>query len=250
MRKIIDILTPENVYVEYELAGLGSRFIAFFIDTLIQLGVIALVAVGIIAGRIDLESFEYFNLWLVAVGILLIFFVFFGYHILFELLLNGQTPGKKAARLRVIKQNGEPVGFWESLLRNILRIADFLPSLNLLGAAFILFSKNYKRIGDFAANTVVVKIRRNEQPVSLENLLKKASAGEDLERSVNIYPVTNYEYGILKEFLSRKETLGAREPVFAYHLNKYFMEKFALPEPIYTTPAEFFEDIVRMNALK
>ncbi len=246
MRKVLEILTPENVHVEYELAGLGSRFVAFFLDTVLQFLLIILVLVGMSIGQMDIQSINYLDPWIVAVGILLVFLIFFGYFIFFEMLTNGQSPGKKIMKLRVLKQNGEPVGFWESLLRNILRMADFLPALNLIGTILILFTDKYKRVGDFAANTIVVKAKKDEQPVGIEDLLKQA-AGEDSQK-VNLYPVNNDEYGVLKEFLMRKDKLGERRPVFAYHLNKYFMEKFNLTEPAYSDPFDFFEDIVRMNS--
>lgn len=248
MRKIFKILTPENVMLEYELAGLGSRFTAFLIDSMIQTGIIILVAIGMAIGQIDIEGLKRLDAWITATGIVLVFIVFFGYFIFFEIIMNGQSPGKKAVRLRVIKQTGEPVGFWESFLRNILRVADFLPSLNLVGAAFIVFSSNYKRIGDFAANTLVVKIKKENQPVKLENLIKASYDAESELKGVNVYPVNNVEYGILKEYLYRKDSLGKRKRVFTYHLNKYFMEKFNLEKPEFENPEEFFKEIVKLNS--
>ena len=248
MRKIHEILAPENVFVEYELAGLGSRFAAFLIDSLIQGALLFIIAIGMAIGRVDFEGFKRFDSWIAAIGIILLFAVFFGYYIFFEMISNGQSPGKRFIKLRVIKQNGEPVDFWESLLRNILRLADFLPSLNLAGALFIVFSRKYKRIGDFAANTIVVKIKKDMQPIKLESIIKRSFEQEGEEKIVNIYPVNNEEYGILKDFLARRDNLGKRKRVFNYQMNKYFMDKFGLEKPLYNIPEEFFEVIVKMNS--
>ncbi|MCX7708810.1 MAG: RDD family protein [Clostridia bacterium] len=247
MRKIYEILTPENVHLEYELGGLGSRFGAFLIDGLLQGVLVVLVAIGMAISKFDFEGFKRLDAWIIAIGILLIFFIFFGYYLVFDLILHGQSPGKRVMGLKVIKQNGEPIGFWESLLRNILRLADFLPTFNLAGALFIAFSKKYQRIGDFAANTIVVKIKKDIQPVNLESIIK-LDVMEDEGPGMNQYPVNHTEYGILKEFLARKESLGNRKRVFVYHLNKYFMQKFSLEKPPFENPEDFFQEIIRGNS--
>lgn len=249
MRKILKILTPENVYVDYELAGVGSRFAALLIDYMIQgaLLLLVVIAMSLAGASVDLSGLESYNSTAVAIGIVLIFVITSGYFIFFEMILNGQTPGKKVMKLRVIKQNGEPVSFFDSFLRNILRIADMLPSLYLTGALFIVFTKNYKRIGDFAGNTIVVKIKKEEQPVGLEALLGKIPQEDEENPVPNIYPLNNVEYGILKEFLARRAELGERTPVFEYHLNRYFSWKFKLEKPE-TDTYPFFEKMIKMNS--
>ncbi|MCR4435548.1 MAG: RDD family protein [Clostridiales bacterium] len=247
MRKILEIPTPENVHVDYELAGLGSRFVALIIDHLVQIGMLLLVLMAMLMGGVDFKNAGEYNSVVVALGIILAFVVLSGYFIFFEMIMNGQTPGKKVMKLRVIKQNGEPVSFFDSFLRNILRIVDMLPSLYLVGACFIVFTKYYKRVGDFAGNTVVVKVRKEEKPAGLDTLLSKTPYGGEGAAVPNVYPVNDFEYGILKEFLARKDGLGERKPVFAYHLNRYFMWKFAMEKPA-EDPYAFFEDILRMNS--
>lgn len=247
MGRILKILTPENVNIEFELAGLGSRFVAVIIDTLIQIGICILIIIGMLIGGIDFKNIDQSSSLIIAVGIVLLFVVFFGYFIFFEIIMRGQSPGKKAAGLRVIKQNGEPVGFYESFIRNILRIIDLMPSLYLIGSSFILFGRNCKRIGDYAANTIVVKVQKEERPLNLEDLLNNNFSLDESESRVNIYQVNNFEYGILKEFLARKDNLGARKPIFIFHLNKYFVKKFNIEKP-YSNPVEFFEQIVKVNS--
>lgn len=247
MRKILEILTPENVYVEFELAGLGSRFLALLIDNILRGIIIFIVFIGMVMGGIDFSNIFNSNTIVIAVWILITFTIYFGYFIFFEMIMNGQTPGKKAIKLKVIMQNGEPIGFFESFLRNILRIADFLPFLFLLGSAFIVFTENYKRIGDFAANTIVVKVRKEEKLITLNSLLEKANSEGEIEQSVNIYPVNNFEYSVIKEFMARKDKLGERKVVFEYHLNNYLLRKFKIEQP-FNNVYEFFNEILRMNS--
>lgn len=246
MRRILEILTPENVNVEYELAGLGSRFAALLIDHLIQAALIIAAVIAMVSGGMNFNGDG--GGFIAALGIIAVFIIIFGYFIFFEMITNGQTPGKKALKLRVIRYNGEPLGFLDSLLRNVLRIADFLPALNLMGAVFIIFTNEYRRIGDYAANTVVVKVRNDQAPLSVQDLLKLQLNGADFdEKLVNEYPVTSIEYGILRDYLARRDGLGERKPVFEYHLSRYFMKKFGIEKPDVSSE-KFLEKILKANS--
>jgi hypothetical protein len=95
--------------------------------------------------------------WLVA-GLLFANFLFFwGYYTLFEALWNGQTPGKRWAHLRVIKDSGRQITLFESMSRNLIRIVDYLLSMYVVGIVTILISKENKRLGDLLAGTIVVR---------------------------------------------------------------------------------------------
>lgn len=151
-------------------------------------------------------------------------------------------------KLKVIKQTGEPINFLDSAMRNFFRIVYMVPVLHILEAGLVIMSKNYMRIGDFAANTIVVKIKNNEELVTVDSILEKTIVKDEMDiDSVNIYPLNNFEYRVLKEFLARKNNLGSRRPVFAYNLNLYFMKKFNV-EKTYSNPYDFFEDIIKMNS--
>lgn len=247
MRRIRELLTPENVFIEYELAGLGSRMIAFAVDTLIQIFSIMVIWVGVILSGVTAYTMNSFSSVLIAVGVILIFVIYFGYFIFFEMLMEGQTPGKRIAKIKVIKQNGEPIGFFESLIRNILRLIDIIVSFCILGAVFILFSKDFKRVGDFASNTIVVKLKNTKEIQTAEELFGNAVYKEDKAvKEPCIYPVSEFEYGVLKEFMDRRLKLGARGNVFAFRLNRYFSQKFGTANK-YPNPYNFFEDIIKMN---
>jgi len=248
MRKVLNILTPENVFIEYELAGIGSRFAAFIVDLLIQLFVFSVTLLVLFFAGIDYGAFIKelgFNVITFAVTILILFHLL--YFPFFELIMKGQTPGKKLFSIRVIRQTGEPEGVFDSVLRNFLRIVYIFPFLYLLDAFLVILTKNYKRVGDFAANTVVVKVRKRDQIVKVEDLIKYTEDSDDYIESANIYPVTQFEYEVLKEFLARKNSVGERRYVFAYNFNKYFSRKFNV-ENKYNSPYEFFEEIIRMNS--
>lgn len=245
MRNILKIMTPENIEVEMELAGMGSRCVATVIDTLLQVGLLAVLALMMLIAGVPVQSWKGLSTTMTTLGIILLFVIIFGYHIFFEMLLNGQTPGKMAAKLRVVTETGEPVRFIASFTRNILRIADLLPSFYLAGAISILFSAHYKRIGDFAANTIVVKVQHRKTKVALYALVQKYAAGSAPSEHAGRYPLTTKEYGVLKEYMQRRADLGARQPVFEYHLRQYFVRKFGI-EPIGDTH-QFFEELLQAN---
>jgi uncharacterized RDD family membrane protein YckC len=99
--------------------------------------------------------------------VLVVFFVFWGYFVLFETVWNGQTPGKRWTGLRVIQEGGYPIGFSHAAIRNIVRLVDFLPVYYVVGATVMLIDKRSRRLGDLLAGTIVVRERRD---VTLESL--------------------------------------------------------------------------------
>lgn len=160
----LDIETPEHVRFAYELAGIGTRFLASLLDHVIQL---ALFMALLVVQAALMEAFPAFAKRGLVVTVVLLAgstFIFLGYYIIFELIWNGQTPGKRQAGLRVIRDDGTPVGLTEVLLRNLLRLVDALPIYYGVGIVSILLSKQNKRVGDFVAGTVVVKERVGLEP--------------------------------------------------------------------------------------
>jgi uncharacterized RDD family membrane protein YckC len=145
----VTIATPEGVTIELVLAGLGSRFVARLLDTVIQLAIIFALALGMaITSAPGVVH---------ATGIVLLFLVLFAYDVPFELLSGGRTIGKMAAGIRVVASGGEPIAFLASAIRNILRLIDFLPVLYATGAVTIVATSRDQRLGDLAAGTLVVR---------------------------------------------------------------------------------------------
>ncbi|MEH6578175.1 MAG: RDD family protein [Amphritea sp.] len=149
--------TPEGIRLQLKLAGPIVRACAWAIDMAIRVvlyGVVA--AVFVFLGGVGM-----------AVMLILFFLIEWFYPVLFE-VSSGATPGKKAMGLVVIHTNGTPVSFTSSLLRNLLRAADFLPFLYAAGLLSMLISRDFQRLGDLAAGTLVVyrekELERGELP--------------------------------------------------------------------------------------
>lgn len=166
------IETPERVELRYSLANIGNRFLAALIDHLIQ--VVAIIVLVISAGVISRWTmFSAASTWAQAMMVLGFFTVYWGYFVLFETAWSGQTPGKRLMRLRVVREDGRPVRFFEVMVRNLLRLGiDLFPWPSYaIGVVSIVFSRHSKRVGDFVAGTVVVKERAMEAP-SLAEIIK------------------------------------------------------------------------------
>jgi uncharacterized RDD family membrane protein YckC len=154
------VLTPERVRLQYDIAGIGSRGAAAFIDTMIQLVLGIIVMLGL-AG-LSLVASELVDVIdttavVIIVIVLTVFMLTIGYSMLFEIIWNGQTPGKRIVGVRVIRENGYPLRPLDAVIRNLVRIVDALPSGYAIGLLTMLFNKRAKRLGDFAAGTIVVR---------------------------------------------------------------------------------------------
>lgn len=198
------IETPEQTDVSFTIAGIGSRFLAIAFDTLIQgVAAIILIIIGILAvSRLGGNNSS--PMWLGA-GLFIIWFIIYtGYYALFEAIWNGQTPGKRMARIRVIGDSGRPITPSESVARNLMRIVDSLPSLYGIGVLSILISKQNKRLGDFLAGTIVV----HERPLEDVRPIWRAPAAATAQ--TNKYPtqrLTDEDFALIESFLARRFTL-------------------------------------------
>ncbi|MDQ3023868.1 MAG: RDD family protein [bacterium] len=170
------IETPEGLDLYLPLAGFGPRFLAFLLD---------MVAVSVVQGvlifaLIIVFAFSAFGAAAVGGGgdsFLLVFAVVLGivvlitlaapalYFIIFETLWSGQSPGKRAAGIRVIRRGGYPAGRREIVWRNVLRMVDYLPSNWMVGVVSFFATKNQQRIGDLVADTVVVREFAGRGPI-------------------------------------------------------------------------------------
>jgi uncharacterized RDD family membrane protein YckC len=161
----LNIDTPELVDIEMPLAGIGSRFIAILVDSLILgfaffiLGVLAAVIVPALHLVGDVSA----N-WAVGIILLIFFLLLWGYFVLFEAFSNGRTPGKRVVKIRVIHQSGRGINFVEALARNLVRFVDFLPSFYAVGIVVIFLSRRNQRLGDMVAGTLVVRDREVDSP--------------------------------------------------------------------------------------
>lgn len=173
----LSIDTPELVSIEMPLAGIGSRFIALLIDTLIWLAAIAVLAAVSWLLAPGIGAFSRLSAqWAVAIYVFILFVLNWGYFTLFEAFWNGRTPGKRVARIRVIQQSGRPIGLFESMARNFIRYVDQVPFFYAVGVITMFATRQHQRLGDLAAGTLVVRDREQETPLWGESAARTFTA--------------------------------------------------------------------------
>jgi uncharacterized RDD family membrane protein YckC len=194
---IID--TPEQVHLEFVLAGIGSRFMAALLDTLIQVGIGILASlVAVVFAATPLTSGS--PTWVLAILVFVSFLILWGYYAIFETLWKGQTPGKRWAGIRVIKESGRPINAYEAIARNFVRFVDYLPAFYGVGVITMLLNHKNRRLGDLVAGTLVVHETSDREVAPSFN---SSSATSDF-----IYPqaanLTLQEADLIEAFLVRR----------------------------------------------
>lgn len=149
--------TPEGVELHVQPAGPVARALALGVDQVIIWGGLGVTALALV--------------WLGAVGLglwmILAFLAHWLYPVCFEVLWRGQTPGKRMLKLRVLMRDGLPVGWGPSLLRNLLRFVDGLPFAYTVGLGATLLSRDFQRVGDLVAGTLVVHLPEPHRPLPI-----------------------------------------------------------------------------------
>ena len=197
--------TPEQIPLEFPLAGIGSRFLALTLDTLIQTGAgLVLVAIAIATG-VRASKMPTRGAWTLALLVILWFLLHFGYFALFEAIWNGQTPGKRLTHLRVIQDSGRPITVYEAVARNLLRIVDSIPVLYGVAIISALFSARSKRLGDYVAGTVVVR----EKAAVLETGVRWDLAASSGSSRYDVSRLAPEEFQLIEAFLVRRNQLAA-----------------------------------------
>jgi uncharacterized RDD family membrane protein YckC len=208
------IETPENVDLQRRLAGIGSRFVAGLLDALLIVGTLFIVALltlffsaGLFAFSADLTRGA--DKWVLAVFLVLLFLIYWGYFVLFETWMNGQTPGKKYMHIRVVQEEGGGVSFQAVAIRNLLRAVDFIGLYAVAGIAMFL-TKKAQRLGDLAAGTVVIS---EEVPDYAAQADKKAQVLDEAAVEAAALEATALkpqEYRLLRNYWLRRDQLSLK----------------------------------------
>jgi uncharacterized RDD family membrane protein YckC len=238
------IETPEQIDINLEMAGLGSRFFAQVVDWLVQiacllllflLGVLLLALLGI---QPDIRSDQ---IAVIVVLLLAVYVLILGYDIYFEARHNGQTPGKKYARIRVMRQDGGPIDFRAAAVRNLLGFADFLPGFYLLGAFLILASKRGQRLGDMAAGTIVTRERGGDVPDEPVKAIDRFASDEYHFTSDQLRACTPEDRNVLRAFLRRYARMdGKARGRLAEKLADQYLARVGAPEGVNDVIAEAY----------
>jgi uncharacterized RDD family membrane protein YckC len=196
--------TPESVELEFTLAGVGSRALALLIDYLLWMVLLAVLLAVFAFMQYLFSSIAGADKWLVAIQILIFFVVYVGYFIFFETLWQGQTPGKRYIKIRVIRDDGRNAGLQQAIMRSLLRTVDDLFSLGLL---MILFTKQEKRLGDLVAGTIVIQEAQNSNlEISIDPAAQELA--NTLAKTGRLEALTPDDFATVRRYLQRYPTLS------------------------------------------
>ena len=215
---ILIIETPERVPLHFALASIGNRFLACAIDHALQAVTLILVIIAftLIANYSSVgDRVLALPKWIQAIMIIVLFLIFSSYFAFFEWIWNGQTPGKRWLKLRVIREDGRPVNFWEAAVRNLLRTFDMMPApFYSIGLISVFISSSDQRVGDMVAGTVVVREREAEAPAFAkvfasqvtDPALRRSFQPVDFVAELNV--LSESEIQVVETFLRRRWDLA------------------------------------------
>lgn len=209
---IASVETPEHVEFRYQVAGPLRRGLAWTIDLAVRAAAFGALAALASLGALFGEAF--FSGFKTGLLLLALFFFEWGYFVLSEMLMGGRSIGKRALGLRVVTQGGLPVGFGDSVLRNLLRAADFLPVGYALGVICMALDPQFRRLGDLVSGTLVVFETRERMRPEIE--LSPRPTAQELALLPDHISLASDELQALELFLRRApELAGLREQELA-----------------------------------
>ncbi|MBX7051351.1 MAG: RDD family protein [Flavobacteriales bacterium] len=194
--KTIDIRTTQNVTITYELAGVQERILAFILDIVIK-GLFT----GLLAFVVAMMSSANENV-MMAFMFLIVLPVNTFYTLAFEVLMNGQTPGKRMMKIKVIRMNGKQPVFYDHMIRWTFRILDVFLSGGVLATMLIVSTDNAQRLGDMTSNSTVVKIN-SRSVISLADILKIDTIQNYEPRFPGIRKFSESDILLIKETIER-----------------------------------------------
>jgi uncharacterized RDD family membrane protein YckC len=228
----LTIETPEQTALDFAVAGIGSRFLAIAYDAIIQFLIGLIVGIGGFMALAGISTAApKAAVWGGAVLMLFYFLLYFGYYAMFEIMWNGQTPGKRKVGIRVIKDSGRPLTPAETIGRNLMRIVDWLPFLYGVGMVSAFMTKGNKRLGDLVVGSLVV---RETALAELKPIWQTApSATAPIVTSsgpLGAGRLTTEEFALIESFLSRRAALdlGVRNQMSSAILRR-IRDKLTLP---------------------
>ena len=221
MDESVFISTPDHVTLEFELAGPGSRFSAYIIDFVFSVVLIVVIVLALYASGalVTLRSLvgagrgsSWRASWIMSLVVLIIFLINWGYYVLFEGLSKGSTPGKKRVGIRVIRQDGLPIGLREAALRNLVRAADMLPPPSyILGGLVMHFDPQGRRLGDMLAGTYVVVEKFDLAAQGASGAAWASRVEQGRSRQALTLPrgtISPQQIGLIERFLGRRHELS------------------------------------------
>ncbi|MEH2360051.1 RDD family protein [Nostoc sp.] len=206
----ITFQTPESVELEFTLAGIGNRALALLIDyTVLAVTLLVFFLSWTVFSTQLFNFFEAQNLgiWLIAIFFIIAFAIYISYFVFFETLWFGQTPGKRVAKIRVVRDDGRLIGLQQATLRALLRPFD---ETLFIGAFLIMFGRREKRLGDLAAGTIVIQTQTTTASAILTISEQAKVLHEQLVQIADLSPLMPDDFAVIREYLQRRAAMSLK----------------------------------------
>ncbi len=221
-----EVETPEHVRFHYRIAGPARRALAYTIDLVIRGLIVYAIFILLLLTFLSGDVTEGATFGVIAV---VVFFLEWGYYVVFETVWSGRTPGKRLLRLRVVKEGGYAVNFNDIVLRNLLRAADILPGIYSIGALVMSLDTRCRRLGDLVAGTMVVVEERTSLGQAL--VIRPPPTPAELAALPSRPPISADEFEAIELFLRRCGRLSpAREDELAQMLAPTLAARMGRPK--------------------
>ncbi|MBN4000463.1 RDD family protein [Nostoc sp. LPT] len=211
----ITFQTPESVELEFTLAGIGNRALALLIDyTVLGVTLLLFVLTWSVFSTQLLNFVEYFftnlpslDIWLLAIFFIIAFAIYIGYFVFFETLWFGETPGKRFAKIRVVRDDGRLIGLQQATLRALLRPFD---ETLFIGAFLIMLGSREKRLGDLAAGTIVIQAQTPTASARLTISEQAKGLHEQLIEIADFSQLMPDDFAVIREYLQRRAAMSLK----------------------------------------
>lgn len=207
----ISLQTPESVELDFNLAGVGNRAYALLIDYIIWSLILLFVLIfGIFFSVQLLDIWSYFGgnsesigLWIFSIQLLILFVIYVGYFVIFETIWQGQTPGKRYVKIRVIRDDGRPIRLQQATLRALFRPVD---DILFIGMLLIVFNKKEKRLGDWVAGTIVI-----EEAKAVADIISTSETAQKLAKylleEADMSQLLPEDFAVIRNYLQRSKSM-------------------------------------------
>lgn len=229
------VVTPEHVQLRFQTAGIGSRAAAQLMDTgiLLLVNITCVIVFSIVVFGSDTQAWGDVEDLAIAILLFALFLINTGYFFILEAFWSGQTLGKRWMKLRVIRENGQPITFLTAAIRNLFRIIDVLPSGYFVGALVCFFHPQDKRIGDLVAGTIVVaegdpsiRLTRSQKALEKDGTGQLFMLDERQKRAI-----TREDWQLLSAYVARLDSLSAeKKQELGRQIADRFVQKLELNE--------------------
>jgi len=199
----IQVRTTQNVFIQYPVASVGDRILAFLLDRLI----VVFYCIAIAALFIS-TNMEVIWIWLIVIAVPFLFYFLF-----FEIIMNGQTPGKRTMSIKVIRIDGTPASIGDYLLRWIFGFVDYYLFSGVIAVVVVVAGGKGQRLGDVVAGTSVIKLIQQKEITAEEVFI---SPGKDYAPAFpQVVHLSERDIELIQRALEAYRDQNNSEPVMA-----------------------------------